>query len=638
MQEENPTPVPTSRVKMPAQVFKDLWIGGDIDRNEWKDCVRYESWGEFLSIVFLNVDVEGNIAVSGEERLPSHLKLLNCKLPDLRINRTEIRSISTDKGSEIQQLIIDSSKAGRLIIESTTITNLFIRFDSKTDLIKVSRSKIGRLYVSNSFVDGIQIQYESVLWELLISDEAQISKIEVLLSTIEDNLGKRGFLSNAGINISNSKIGGLEVFSSEIGDCKILNSQTGDFKISDKSTIGNFHFIENPKIGSIQIENSKTKEFRLKDSNTGNFRVSENSETGSFLFEKSTAGDFRIKNSSIESILVMDSRMKELVVTYASFRRIEIIKNSFVKRFRCRIPLQSPAQITFEKSSFEEMDFDKTILPEFTALQLINCQIDNLFFRNFCNFGAVFFSDLKVLNKNNPLSTLRLADSDLGKTQFVRCDLTEFQQFEFANTKMLEAFVADSKMPNGRRFCLPPDTISDVNEQKRLAYGQFKKIYEARGDIAGSLRYLAFEMDAYFLQLIRKKPGKVGELIMLGLNKISTNYGNNWGQGALVTFFMICACYAIFCYLIGFRLGNDWDSFWRLACYAPQYLNPFRDADSVIPDKFLPHSLERDGYGADAKKILPELAIVWDYISRVIVTYFVYQTIQAFRKLGKSSG
>jgi hypothetical protein len=31
-------------------------------------------------------------------------------------------------------------------------------------------------------------------------------------------------------------------------------------------------------------------------------------------------------------------------------------------------------------------------------------------------------------------------------------------------------------------------------------------------------------------------------------------------------------------------------------------------------------------------------ARLWDYISRVIVAYFVYQTIQAFRKLGKSGG
>jgi hypothetical protein len=32
------------------------------------------------------------------------------------------------------------------------------------------------------------------------------------------------------------------------------------------------------------------------------------------------------------------------------------------------------------------------------------------------------------------------------------------------------------------------------------------------------------------------------------------------------------------------------------------------------------------------------LARIWDFVSRIFVAYFVYQTIQAFRKLGKSGG
>ncbi|MBK7936233.1 MAG: hypothetical protein IPJ82_03770 [Lewinellaceae bacterium] len=66
--------------------------------------------------------------------------------------------------------------------------------------------------------------------------------------------------------------------------------------------------------------------------------------------------------------------------------------------------------------------------------------------------------------------------------------------------------LAGSRMPADKTFCLPEDeeNPSKMAEQKRLAYGQFKKIYEARGDTTGSLRYLANEMRARTARLESK--------------------------------------------------------------------------------------------------------------------------------------
>ena len=114
---------------------------------------------------------------------------------------------------------------------------------------------------------------------------------------------------------------------------------------------------------------------------------------------------------------------------------------------------------------------------------------------------------------------------------------------------------------------------------------------------------------------------------MLWMNKLSTYYGISWQRGlAAITIAMIFF-YSIFCYLIGYRFENDSPDdvgrFWRLVSYAPYYLNPLRDLDSV--------SLVKE------EEFTP-IARIWDFISRIFVAYFVYQTIQAFRKLGKSSG
>ncbi|HMR43466.1 MAG TPA: hypothetical protein PKC40_06520 [Saprospiraceae bacterium] len=304
----------------------------------------------------------------------------------------------------------------------------------------------------------------------------------------------------------------------------------------------------------------------------------------------------------------------------------------------------------FKNTRFGKLDFEDTVFPESTTLSASDCSINELSFRNTCNYGSLFFSNLKSLEKwedfkrdekNNLIfengeyqfeeksspSTLRFIDSDLGKVQFINSDLRQFKKFEFLNTKMLEVFVAGSQMPDGEKFQLPKDSNANINEQKRLAYGQFKRIYENQGDTAGSLHYLAQEMDAYHAQLREEGRWKNrGELFMLWMNKISTNHGTSWQHGLLSTIVALVFFYSIFCLLIGYRW--DWsdrgfEGLWKLISYAPYYLNPLRDKDSI----FL---IEEGDFNAWSR--------LWDFISRIFLTYFVYQTIQAFRKLGKSSG
>jgi hypothetical protein len=299
------------------------------------------------------------------------------------------------------------------------------------------------------------------------------------------------------------------------------------------------------------------------------------------------------------------------------------------------LPLHNPAQITFKDSKFNEIDFRTSVWPEFATMQVTNCTVLKLHFDNFCNFGAIFFTNLSVPVSGSEGSILCLTNSDLGKLQFINCDLTKFSKFEFSNTKMLEIFVAGSKMPDEGSFVVPDGSNNNTYEQKRLAFGQFKKIYEGQGDVAGSLRYLAFEMDAYLNQLdevSKKWHENFGERWMLKLNRYSTYYGNDWWLGVKRTLGTIVICYSLFCLSLGFKPGADIARFVEIASYAPQYLNPFRDSDSVIPLDLLPKLDEC------WNTWLPPISRLIDYLSRIFIAYFVYQTIQAFRKLGKSSG
>jgi len=412
------------------------------------------------------------------------------------------------------------------------------------------------------------------------------------------------------------------------------------------------------------IKDSSIPQLNLSNCLVNTFKI-DHSDINSIYFENhSEIGNIEIENSHVYRIIHRDSSLRHLTIKaksrigriflqHSKLLEVNVSEASYVGYFQYILDIQTPPHFVFKKSKIAHLDFNNTVLPEFMTLHVTDCKVNRLTLSGFCNYGTIFFSnlmpigeweDFKKDNNNDPgfidgvfifetltlPSVLRLTASDLGKIQFINCDLRNFDRFEFSNTKMLDVFVAGSQMPDDNAFCLPNDEKNPLKiaEQKRLAYGQFKKIYENRGDVAGSLPYLAYEMEAYRKQLqLEGRWKNRGELVMLWANKISTNYGVSWQRGLALIMVAMIFFYSIFCYLIGYQFENnspdDMERFWKLVSYAPYYLNPLRDLDSVSLVK------EED---------FTPCARIWDFISRIVVAYLVYQTIQAFRKLGKSSG
>ncbi len=425
--------------------------------------------------------------------------------------------------------------------------------------------------------------------------------------------------------------------------CIEKNTRIQLFCIRDTSEIGRVFINSNSSIQDFMIEASSIDSVLCYKECT----ISHISIKIASINEK-----FQLGHSKIGLIFFENSIVRLIEIIQTVFERLSISSNSFIVHLRFNFILREPVHILLNHSDFAHLDFGNSIFPEFTTLSISNCNVNRLTLSNFCNYGTIFFNNLSILDftrfleikKGWPfpikeeveyhihLPTIRLSDSDLGKTQFINSDLRQFSRFEFSNTKMLDVFVAGSKMPGDKDFCLPDDEKNPLKiaEQKRLAYGQFKKIYDARGDIAGSLPYLAYEMEAYREQLQMEGWWKNrGELFMLFMNKVSTNYGNSWGRGLWMTLISIIVCYSIFLGSVGHKIGNpfswdDWKEAFRLYSYAPHFVNPLRDADSIVL--------------VENEKELSPFARFWDFFSRIIVAYFAYQTIQAFRKLGKSSG
>lgn len=278
------------------------------------------------------------------------------------------------------------------------------------------------------------------------------------------------------------------------GDVVMFNDieVEGEIQISNYDSLLACLIIQNTKLKDIYIENSQIHSVYIcKNSQIQGIRVIENSKIGYSLISNSNIQTIKLKNSRVTILRIeQKSKIGKLQLWHSLTQRIRVTDGSFIEHVFCQFSHKEPTQLLLDNSNIGYLDFDDSVYPGFTTFNLSNCKVHTLVFSNFCNYGNVFFSDLKPLNDwggtavfrrgqetvLNTEPTLHITDSDLGKMQFINCDLRQFQKFEFYNSKMLNVFVAASQMPDDKTFCLPhgEKNPAKIAQQKRLAYGQFQ--------------------------------------------------------------------------------------------------------------------------------------------------------------------
>ena len=235
-------------------------------------------------------------------------------------------------------------------------------------------------------------------------------------------------------------------------------------------------------------------------------------------------------------------------------------------------------------------------------------RVDKLSLSELVNLATIRFRDIQC----NTLLTIW--DSTLGKTEVSNISFSKKAKGKIVQTNIEELSIHNTRFPDK---ILGKDE-KDV-EGTREAYRQLKYASAKHGNRLAELNYQRLEMDAHFKSLNYKT--HFGDKLILLLSKVSSSYGQNWLQalGSTAAFGLIT--YTIYCWSLGFRIGSDWDLFWKLSSYFLEYLNPLHKADFITDDL----ATKRTGW-----------SIAWDNLSRVINGFFVYQMIQAFRKFGKS--
>lgn len=249
------------------------------------------------------------------------------------------------------------------------------------------------------------------------------------------------------------------------------------------------------------------------------------------------------------------------------------------------------------------------------SLRIHAQKVRNIFFSNALVLGHTSLTGLRFDGRDFE-SVLTIINSDIGKTQFIDCDFSEYKLI-FRNSKISDAFLAGTLMPQANKI----NPHENDEGQVQLVLNQIKKTYEARSDSINASKYFSDELNSHYRTLTwESNPWAKFVLLM---NRVSTNHGQSWQQGVLST--LICAAFFYIFYLLslGIQTSSLITNAKQFTFLFLEFINPLHKSD-YIPSKM----------GMTENRI-PLHALAIENLSKIFISYFLYQFIQAFRKYGK---
>lgn len=273
----------------------------------------------------------------------------------------------------------------------------------------------------------------------------------------------------------------------------------------------------------------------------------------------------------------------------------------------------------------------------FSETNLKNCNFSNSGYANFGEFEKhIFFNGSKVNGKLIAPSLNAKSPKCIG--DFSGCvfendayfDFSIFDRFACLRSKFKEAFSLNGAKINsvdfaGTLFFQAGDFSNTKFLESNKESFQIIKSQLLRGENkAESLYYLSKELAEYEKKLSGKGWG--AERVLLFLNRISNNHGTDWLRGVYFTGVVSILLYTFYLLLLPKRFfvwgWDGWDSFWEVSnnfvIHYFEFIAIFRDFNFIE--------------GGDPNW----LSYVIDFFSRIAIGYGIYQTVQAFRKFGKS--
>lgn len=331
---------------------------------------------------------------------------------------------------------------------------------------------------------------------------------------------------------------------------------------------------------------------------------------------ENTINEMEIKSMCIHecifenNISITSSRMERIDITNNNFKQLLMLSKNWEFEDDKTYPLTTTIEGINQGSIVIEKAHTDIYLGGINSgnISFKDLEVFFLHISDFQNKGNLSFSNIKSGY------SFVIQNSIIGITEFIGSDISSFKELVFSNSNLI-----------GMNFLKPPFNIvsfssnpthgyglsdkSKNNSNLKSVYNQLKKNAIIKGDIDTALKYKSLENKYLF-----KEKNLSFDKTLLFLNKISNNHGLSWFRGVIFTLITAYVFFYIYIYVLGVEFTNT--------VALEDYIMFISSYPKLEIDKYLCPNDWRINL------------VIW--ISRIFISYGIYQTIAAFRKYGKT--
>ncbi|MFN8714576.1 MAG: hypothetical protein ACK5Z2_17135 [Bacteroidota bacterium] len=565
--------------------------------------LRVDGSKSFNNIFFDNVVFYNDVLIYNIDKFIS-IGFFNCEFhANLRFESLGLPESGKEKAIDRNISINNCKKVSALFFERIHSINISIN-TSKIDCLNLSDVNClgGKLEITNCqeivYFDSIN---SSIFQDVLVENNTILSDVflsenEFRTVTIQENDFKQGIYFNQG-----NKINQFEISNNKFRFAQIA------FSISTDYVLEKFDLSENKVEEDFKLFFAEFSPTSEKTS----LRLCNNRFLGRFICMPSD------ENKTIT--------INDLKIEYSGFSSGEVnFSDIIIEKFSSTGYLDSASRLIFNKAQFQNVDFDS-----FTSkgvVQYFNC-----------------------MAKNNSSTKLKIKNSVLGDMQFRNSTIDSFSSIEMSNTDL--SLITISPIPHKpisadkivsqannqkikhriKNLCIEQNEDNEaVNSlrQERDIFRQLKLVCEKSGDRTGGLYYKSYEMRTLHRELIRTKRFFNANRLLLTLSR-TNSYGQNYWWPILWAFLFTAIFYIIIFTGISpqieFKVTTNPKAWWEsIVILCENFPLMFKMLNPVYDLTRFPGPLEINSW-------------VWpfEYLHKLTLAFFIFQTISAFRKFVK---
>ncbi len=543
----------------------------------------------------------------------SQLEFGNSTINTIYITESNIREIGFQRKCTIKHTQINNDVKIQSFRLSESTLNSFGSEYVQFEYLSFSNSKIDKIYFNHTVISN-QIDFvSSTLGNIYISEFCIIRRLQ-----LRDITGKNIYSDYA------NSIGTLDVISSQVGKITYMAPcPCGEIKVSE-STVDALK-INSISLSKVILSKSEFKEILFSHCSSIIFTEINSVKCNSVNFDNCGFYELNLKSNLNKDNLLILSKIKVFIMNIDYFS--SILGFLLIKQMRTIIPDQPVNYNIFDKEKDpidEKLPFEE------------KRRIHEKKFQHTLSIDKSQLIKELLIKYQKP--TFILNQSSLGKAEFTDCDLASFD-FQFNNSKITEIFISGGSVPseNIQIYNVEQNTLA-WHEQKVSAYSQLKKVFDSQGDIFWSSHFQSKtgkHQSKVLEQRLQQEANQTKSLndkiknlfstnrfdwISFQLNHYSNLHGENWGRALAFTLFLPAFLYILYLIIVGriFLFHNPINL--NLIGYYFSFLDPTHKTD------FLEDSKDLNGW-----------ARFIDFLSRIVVSYGIYQLIVAFRKHGKKT-